>query len=118
VNRTAWEPEDDEFHVATKFDDLVEGRLTAGEITVQGNRLPLTLHGSEVLALGAVCSHAGGPLNRGLLVNETRVQCPWHGSRFDLRAGRVVHRPATMPQPTYRTRIREGIVEVRRTPCQ
>jgi nitrite reductase/ring-hydroxylating ferredoxin subunit/uncharacterized membrane protein len=66
-----------------------------------------------VFAIGAVCSHAGGPLEQGQFYNGC-VECPWHQSVFDLRDGRVVHGPATTPQPAYETRVTNGIVELRR----
>ena len=37
-------------------------------------------------AIGNVCTHMGGPLAEGKL-EEHVVQCPWHGSRFDIRTG-------------------------------
>ncbi len=116
VNHAAWEPEDNRFHVAAKLDDLVDGRLTAAEITVEETRLPLVMlkQMSEVFTLGAVCTHAGGPLAEGTLVNGACVQCPWHGSWFDLRDGSIKRGPATMSQPAYETQIRDGNVEVRR----
>src|SRR5690348_2026997 len=39
------------------------------------------------------CTHRGGPLSDGALVGCT-VQCPWHGSQFDVNTGRVVAGPA------------------------
>jgi nitrite reductase/ring-hydroxylating ferredoxin subunit len=38
--------------------------------------------------------------------------CPWHGSTFRLRDGRVVHGPAGNDQPVLRSRVRDGLVEV------
>jgi nitrite reductase/ring-hydroxylating ferredoxin subunit len=35
-------------------------------------------------AIGNVCTHMGGPLNEGTL-EGFEVQCPWHGSKFDVR---------------------------------
>ena len=35
--------------------------------------------------------------------------CPWHGSRFDLVSGAVVHGPAVFPQPAYEARILAGL---------
>jgi nitrite reductase/ring-hydroxylating ferredoxin subunit len=105
-----------DFQTAARLDDLTEGQLTAAQVSVEGTSVPLVLlkRGSEVFALGNVCTHAGGPLTEGTLVDDTVVQCPWHGSRFDMRAGRIVRGPATMAQPAYETRVRDGDVDVRR----
>src|SRR5438552_17980483 len=63
-------------------------------------------------AMGAVCAHAGGPLDEGKLEGEV-VTCPWHGSRFRFGDGRVVGGPATFDQPPLVVRERGGIVEVK-----
>jgi nitrite reductase/ring-hydroxylating ferredoxin subunit len=66
----------------------------------------------RLLALANTCSHAGGPLDEGELVDGC-VICPWHGSTFRLDGGTVVRGPASTPQPTYETRVRDGWIEVR-----
>ncbi|MGH7763249.1 MAG: Rieske 2Fe-2S domain-containing protein [Candidatus Dormibacteraceae bacterium] len=63
-------------------------------------------------AIGAVCSHAGGPLDEGK-VEGSVVTCPWHGSTFCFDDGRVMDGPATFPQPPLKVRERGGIVEVK-----
>jgi len=68
-----------------------------------------------VYAIGAVCTHAGGPLEQGTIDNAC-VECPWHQSVFDLRDGHVVHGPATMGQPSYQARIRDRQIEIRLDP--
>ena len=68
----------------------------------------------EVCALANTCSHLGGPLSEGKLEGDV-VQCPWHGSRFNVRDGSVVDGPATFPQPCFEARVREGQIEVRST---
>ncbi len=73
----------------------------------------LVRDGERVHAMGARCSHAGGPLDQGWVTNGTLV-CPWHGSRYDLETGQPVTGPSTCPQPRYQVRLREGIVELRR----
>ncbi len=40
------------------------------------------------------CTHRGGPLSDGVLICGT-VQCPWHGSQFDIETGEVKAGPAT-----------------------
>jgi len=70
-----------------------------------------------VYAIGAVCTHAGGPLEQGT-IDGACVECPWHQSVFDMRDGHVVHGPATLGQPSYQARIRDGKIEIRLHPEQ
>ena len=46
------------------------------------------------------CTHRGGPLSDGVLICGT-VQCPWHGSQFDVQTGEVKCGPAEQPIQTY-----------------
>jgi nitrite reductase/ring-hydroxylating ferredoxin subunit/uncharacterized membrane protein len=57
------------------------------------------------------CTHMGGPLSDGALVGCT-VQCPWHGSQFDIRSGRVVAGPAQAKIVTHSVEVRSGEVYV------
>jgi nitrite reductase/ring-hydroxylating ferredoxin subunit/uncharacterized membrane protein len=75
--------------------------------------LLLVRRGETVHALADGCSHLGGPLHEGHLEGDT-VTCPWHGSTFCLGDGRVVHGPASAPQPTLEVRTTGGKIEVRR----
>jgi nitrite reductase/ring-hydroxylating ferredoxin subunit/uncharacterized membrane protein len=83
-------------------------------VEVDGKAVLLAWVDGEIKAMGAVCSHAGGPLDEGKLSGNC-VTCPWHDSVFDLRDGHVVHGPATMPQPPFEARVRNGRIEVRYT---
>lgn len=86
---------------------------TAQRVEVDGN--PVMLYRNEndaVYAIGAICSHAGGPLEEGA-VSDCRVECPWHQSVFDLRDGTVVHGPATHAQPAYATRLHNGQIQIK-----
>jgi nitrite reductase/ring-hydroxylating ferredoxin subunit/uncharacterized membrane protein len=94
------------FHEA----DLPDGR--AKRVEVEGKQVLLCRENGQIFAIGAVCSHAGGPLDQGKIRDGT-VQCPWHDSVFDLRDGRIVHGPATQPQTGFETRLRNGRIEIR-----
>jgi nitrite reductase/ring-hydroxylating ferredoxin subunit/uncharacterized membrane protein len=94
---------------------MAEGDLREGQpwrMDVEGNPVLLYRKAGEIYAIGAVCSHAGGPLEEGKF-EGTCVQCPWHDSVFDLRDGSVVHGPSTYRQPTYQARVFNGQVELR-----
>ena len=116
VSHNAFEPIATDFVVAADATGLVDGMLMAGCIDVDGQAVPLVLlkQGSDIMALSGVCSHAGGPLSEGNLLNNNCVECPWHHSQFNMRDGSVHRGPATAPQPAYETRIRDGKIEVRR----
>ena len=94
---------------------LPDAELPEGEMKrVDAGGVPVLLVRREgnVCALAHTCSHAGGPLSEGKLEGDV-VQCPWHGSRFNVRDGSVVDGPATFPQPCFEARVREGQIEVR-----
>jgi nitrite reductase/ring-hydroxylating ferredoxin subunit/uncharacterized membrane protein len=57
------------------------------------------------------CTHKGGPLSDGALACG-RVQCPWHGSQFDVDDGAVRHGPAEQPISTYEVEVKGGRVVV------
>src|SRR3989475_7883536 len=76
-----------------------------------GEAIVLVRRAGGICAVGAICSHYGGPLAEGIVEGET-IRCPWHHSRFDLRTGAPT-RPGRDPIPCYRVerqgaRIRGG----------
>jgi nitrite reductase/ring-hydroxylating ferredoxin subunit len=65
-----------------------------------------------VATFGDRCTHKGGPLSDGALVGCT-VQCPWHGSQFDVQTGRVKAGPAERAIKTFGTEERNGEIYLR-----
>jgi 3-phenylpropionate/trans-cinnamate dioxygenase ferredoxin component len=55
-------------------------------------------------ALDDVCTHDGGPLGEGELVDLT-IACPRHGAKFDLRDGRALTMPATKATVAHEVRV-------------
>ena len=55
-------------------------------------------------AIGSICTHEGGPLADGILEGY-EVECPWHGSKFDVRTGEVRNPPASEPEPAYEVKV-------------
>jgi nitrite reductase/ring-hydroxylating ferredoxin subunit/uncharacterized membrane protein len=111
VNHTAFEPVVEEFERVAPLDEVPQNALY--KVVVAGVPIILMRMGTNIYALGATCTHAGGPLDEGELQGEA-VQCPWHGSRFNIKSGRVLTGPATVAEPRYDTRVRDGYVEIKR----
>ena len=58
------------------------------------------------LGLNDLCSHAEASLSEGEVdVLEETIECPRHGSRFDLRSGKPRSLPATHPVRTFRIEV-------------
>lgn len=87
---------------------------TPTRVEVGENPVLLFRNDEGIFAIHNVCSHAGGPLDEGEVVNEVCIACPWHGSVFDMRDGHIVHAPATVDQPRYQVRERDGQIEIRK----
>jgi nitrite reductase/ring-hydroxylating ferredoxin subunit/uncharacterized membrane protein len=90
--------------------ELAEGQMMLAEIN--GERIAVGRCSEGMFAFSDHCTHRGGPLSDGALVGCT-VQCPWHGSQFDVRTGRVVAGPAQHKIKTYQIEIRAGEVYVK-----
>jgi nitrite reductase/ring-hydroxylating ferredoxin subunit/uncharacterized membrane protein len=116
VSRTAFEPTVEDFKVVMPTASVPSGQLVKGELDIDGTKVPLVLfkQGATITAISATCTHAGGPLADGKLVDSECVECPWHGSRFSLVDGSVKRGPAVVREPVFEVRIRNGNVEVRR----
>ncbi len=65
--------------------------------------------GDEVYAIGDLCSHAEASLSEGEVFG-TDVECPRHGSEFDLKTGEPSSLPATASVPVYETTVEDGTV--------
>src|SRR5262245_50386596 len=90
--------------------DLPEGRMLEGHVGEEA--VLLARSGSEIFAIGAKCTHYGGPLAEGLMVGET-VRCPWHHACFSLRTGEALHAPAFTPVACWTVEQRDGRIFVR-----
>src|SRR5262245_60063479 len=88
---------------------LHDGAMLVGH--VGDDAVLLARRGKEFFAIGAACTHYGGPLSEGLLVDDT-VRCPWHHACFSLRTGEAVRAPALAPVACWKTARKDGKVFV------
>jgi 3-phenylpropionate/trans-cinnamate dioxygenase ferredoxin component len=60
----------------------------------------------EFFAVDDVCSHAEASLSEGEVdVDDETIECPRHGSVFDLRTGKPRSLPATLPVLTFPVKV-------------
>jgi NADPH-dependent 2,4-dienoyl-CoA reductase/sulfur reductase-like enzyme/nitrite reductase/ring-hydroxylating ferredoxin subunit len=96
--------------------DFADGKLLGH---VGSDEVLLVQVGTEILAVGAHCTHYHGPLAEGLVVGDT-VRCPWHHACFSLRTGEAVRAPALSPVDCWQVDERDGRIFVteKRTPAR
>ena len=91
----------------TQLDALPRDRGV--RVTIGENRIAMFRVGDDVYAIGDRCSHAEASLAEGEVWDLT-VECPRHGSEFDLNTGEPRALPATVPVPVYPVSIEDGVV--------
>jgi 3-phenylpropionate/trans-cinnamate dioxygenase ferredoxin reductase subunit len=90
--------------------DIPNDGMLAGHIGDEA--VLLVKRGGVVYAIGATCSHYGGPLAEGILVGDT-VRCPWHHACFSVKNGATVRPPALKDLASWRVEEINGMVTVR-----
>jgi nitrite reductase/ring-hydroxylating ferredoxin subunit/uncharacterized membrane protein len=78
-------------------------------IKIGNKRIVLGKSENGLFAFDDFCTHKGGSLAGGALICGT-VQCPWHGSQFDIENGKVKAGPAKERIVTYKTKEKDGKV--------
>jgi len=110
VNRNAFRAGPWEFVSVMALKELPENQPR--RVDVQGNPVLLVRRGQQVHAIGAVCSHLGGPLEAGELEGDT-IECPLHNSRYSIKDGSAKAGPTTSPVPIYETQTKNGQIQLK-----
>ena len=87
---------------AAKLSDIPQGQVRLVE--VEDEEIALCNVGGEIFAVANLCTHDGGPLGEGEMVDH-QIECPRHGARFDVRTGAVTVLPAVLPIPSYEVKV-------------
>ena len=90
--------------------------LTSGEarrFDVAGRRIALVRIDDSFYAVDDECSHEDYSLAEGeVWAEECQIECPRHGSTFDLVTGEPCSLPATQPIAVYDVEVEDGTVAV------
>ena len=106
-----------EYVAVAKVDDLSPGEMM--EVDVMGEEVALFNVEGEFYAIGNVCTHAYTHLTEGDFYEDMRgwvVECPLHGSQFDVTTGEAVSLPATGNAGKYDVKVVDGEILVSARP--
>lgn len=74
--------------------------------TYAGTTIVVYRVAGSVYATTHLCSHGNAELGDGFLDEvDCTIECPLHGSRFDLRSGAALSLPAYLPLQTFAVRV-------------
>lgn len=82
--------------------DIPDGQIRSFQ--AGGKKVAIAHLGQEFFAIDDVCTHAQCSLGEGVLI-DYEVECPCHGSRFDVTTGEVRFLPATVPVAKYNLKV-------------
>ncbi|MCL4445937.1 MAG: non-heme iron oxygenase ferredoxin subunit [Actinobacteria bacterium] len=98
--------------ILCKAEDIESGEVKSFE--VNGLHIALVKIADEFYAVTDRCSHENYALSDGeVWEDEVEIECPRHGSTFDLRTGAPCSLPATEPIQTFEVEIVEDEVRVK-----
>lgn len=101
----------DDFVKVADTDEILPSQMK--EVEVDGQSILIANVNGKYYAIGSICTHEGGPLADGTIHNY-EVECPWHGSKFDVRTGEVTSLPATEPEPSYEIKVESNQILVKK----
>jgi len=100
-----------EFEKVADASELPAGAVKV--VKVSGTEVMVANIEGTLYAIANKCTHVGGPLGKGRL-NGSVIQCPLHGSKFDVKTGAVVSGPAQRPEPTFQVKVESSAVWIKK----
>jgi glycine betaine catabolism B len=102
---------DDDFVKVGEISEIMPSQMK--EVEVDGQKILIANVNGKYYAISSICTHEGGPLADGAL-QDFEVECPWHGSKFDVRTGDVTNPPAVEPEPSYEIKVEDNQILIKR----
>jgi 3-phenylpropionate/trans-cinnamate dioxygenase ferredoxin subunit len=100
-----------DYEVVAALEDIPDGGMR--QVAFRGEPVGLYRVGEDVYAVHDICTHEEAYLSEGEFdPDELEVECPLHGSHFNVQSGEVRILPATRPVTTYPVRVEDGKVLV------
>ena len=97
------------FVEVARLSELPDGEMK--QVTVRGDLVGLYRVGEDVFAMNDICTHEEAYLTEGEFdPEEFEVECPLHGSRFNVVDGSVRILPATKPEPIYEVKLDGDVI--------
>lgn len=98
-----------EYREVLKTNQIANGSLRTVEVA--GKAITVAQIDNKFYAFDDLCSHEECSLGTGFLEGKT-VECPCHGSKFDVETGNVLNLPAVLAIKTYSTKVENGSIYV------
>ena len=99
-----------EFVTALNTNKIPVGGVAA--IDVRGTRIAVANVGGTYYAFDDACTHEQCSLAEEGELAGTTLTCTCHGSEFDVRTGKVLAPPATLPVRVYPVRVAEDALQI------
>lgn len=94
--------------------DLKNGQKQEVEVEgIEEGKVLLVKHKDKVHCLSSKCTHYGAPLAKGVLGENGRLTCPWHGACFHVTTGDVEDAPALDPLAKFEVVEKDGGVYIK-----
>jgi 3-phenylpropionate/trans-cinnamate dioxygenase ferredoxin subunit len=100
-----------DYELVATLDEIPDGGIK--QVVVRGEPVGLYRVGEDVYAVHDICTHEEAYLSEGDFdPDDLEVECPLHGSHFNVQTGEVRILPATRPVMTYLVKVEGGRVMV------
>jgi 3-phenylpropionate/trans-cinnamate dioxygenase ferredoxin subunit len=100
-----------DYELVATLEEIPDGGMK--QVVVRGEPIGLYRVGEDVYAVHDICTHEEAYLSEGEFdPDDLEVECPLHGSHFNVQSGDVRILPATRPVMTYQVKVEGGRVMV------